>query len=174
MKPIYSVYTGILLIVLSGCSSSVQRPDDAGGYVYNLEKYNTVELTVSDTATKDPNDRVRFDENALQEIIRKKLEVGGLIDESSLKSVRVEINDIRVRSSFNAFMWGFMAGNDHIRGEVSLIGDDGVPFHSFQVSASYALGGLAGMNETRMSWLYEEFSKLVHEEISGNKATAMR
>ena len=65
------------------------------------------------------------------------------------------ITDIRVRSTFNAFMWGFMAGDDHIVGDVSLIGDKGEPRHTFKISASYALGGFAGMNETRMGWPFQ-------------------
>jgi hypothetical protein len=39
--------------------------------------------------------------------------------------------------------------------------------HRFTVSASYALGGFAGMNETRMSWLFEKFSELTVAEIKG-------
>jgi len=65
-------------------------------------------------------------------------------------------------------MWGFMAGDDHIVGAVSLVGDTAAPRHTFKVSASYALGGLAGMNETRMGWLYEEFAKLTPAEINGD------
>jgi hypothetical protein len=67
-------------------------------------------------------------------------------------------------------MWGVMAGNDHIKGNVTLIKDNGEPQHTFSVSASYALGGFAGMNETRMGWLFEEFSKLAVAEIAGDKA----
>ena len=44
---------------------------------------------------------------------------------------------------------------------------DGKPVHHFDVSASYALGGFAGMNETRMSWLFEKFSELTVNEIMG-------
>jgi hypothetical protein len=43
--------------------------------------------------------------------------------------------------------------------------------HTFDVSASYALGGFAGMNETRMSWLFEKFSELTVDEIIGKKAS---
>jgi hypothetical protein len=110
---------------------------------------------------------VRFEEDKLREMIQRKLEVSGLLDEGSTKKVSIEITDIRIRSSFNAFMWGFMAGDDHIDGQVSLIDNDGKPIHSFTVSASYALGGLAGMNETRMSWLFEKFSELTVAEIKG-------
>jgi hypothetical protein len=104
-------------------------------------------------------------------MIQRKLAVCGVIDENSPKKVSIEITDIRVRSSFNAFMWGFMAGDDHILGDVTLTEGDGKPLHTFNVSASYALGGFAGMNETRMSWLFEEFSELTVEEILGEQAS---
>ena len=160
-----------LCFMVSACASSIQHRENAPDYSYKNEKFCKVDLTVSKDATKDPNDRVRFDENKLRNMIERKLEVCGLVDANSLKKVNIEITDIRVRSTFNAFMWGFMAGNDHIRGDVSLIGDNGNLMHTFHVSASYALGGFAGMNEARMSWLYEEFSKLAVDEIMGKNSS---
>jgi hypothetical protein len=148
-----------------------ERPDTATDYRYDGSKFSTVELTVSEDATEDPNDRVRFDDKALRDMIQHKMEVYGIVDENSPKKVSIEITDIRVRSSFNAFMWGFMAGDDHILGNITLSGDDGKPLHTFDVSASYALGGFAGMNETRMSWLFEKFSELTVEEILGKQAS---
>ena len=159
-----------LCVTLAACASSVKRPEDAAEYRYDGSKFCRVELTVSENATEDPDDRVRFDDKALQNMIQRKLEVCGVVDENSPKKVSIEITDIRVRSSFNAFMWGFMAGDDHIIGEVTLSGEDGKPQHTFNVSASYALGGFAGMNETRMSWLFEKFSELTVEEILGENA----
>jgi hypothetical protein len=152
---------------LIACASSVERPEGTSAYSYDGSKFAKVEMTVGEDATEDPNDRVRFEEDKLREMIQRKLEVSGLLDEGSTKKVSIEITDIRIRSSFNAFMWGFMAGDDHIDGQVSLIDNDGKPIHSFTVSASYALGGFAGMNETRMSWLFEKFSELTVAEIKG-------
>jgi hypothetical protein len=163
-----------LCVILAACASSVKRPGGAADYRYDGSKFCRVELTVNKNATKDPDDRVRFDDKALREMIQRKLEVCGVVDENSPKKVSIEITDIRVRSSFNAFMWGFMAGDDHILGDVTLTGDDGKSLHTFTVSASYALGGLAGMNETRMSWLFEKFSELTVEEILGEHASRMQ
>ena len=65
-------------------------------------------------------------------------------------------------------MFGFMAGDDHIKGEVIIRSPDGVEFQRFGVSASCALGGIAGgQTETRMGWLYETFAKHVVEELTG-------
>ena len=170
MNSLSKLFVVALLLTLISCSSKIQRPQDGtANYAYGGEKYGNVELTVNKDATEDPNDIVRFDDKKLQEMIKKKLDVSGLIDEKEISKIKVEITDIRIRSSFNAFMWGVMAGNDHIRGDVSLLNDDGNTIYKFHVSASYALGGFAGFNETRMSWLFEEFSKLTLEEIKGEQ-----
>jgi hypothetical protein len=170
MERLYRLLVVVLCVAMTACASSVKRPDSVADYRYDGSKFCRVELTVNKDATKDPNDRVRFDDKALRDMIQRKLEVYGVVDENSPKKVSIEIMDIRVRSSFNAFMWGFMAGDDHILGNVTVTGDDGNPMHSFNVSASYALGGFAGMNETRMSWLFEKFSDLTVAEIIGKNA----
>jgi hypothetical protein len=156
--------------LLTACASSVQRRPDAVEYRYGGETFSKVELIVDAAATKDPNDLVRFENQKLQSIIERNLGASGLIDPASLSLVKVVVTDIRVRSTFNAFMWGFMAGDDHLVGDVSLIDHKGDPRHTFKVSASYALGGFAGMNETRMGWLYEEFAKLTLAEIKRDSA----
>jgi hypothetical protein len=157
----------VFCVFMTACASSVQRRPDADVYSYGGEKFSKVELSVDPAATQDANDLVRFESQKLQSIIEKNLSTSGLIDGASASMVKVVITDIRVRSTFNAFMWGFMAGDDHIVGDVSIVEDKGEPKHTFKVSASYALGGLAGMNETRMGWLYEEFAKLTLAEIKG-------
>ena len=159
----------ILALVNVGCASSVERMNDSETYHYDGQKFGKVELTIRKDATDDLDDIVRFDQDELQNMIEQNLEVKGLVDANSHNVVKVEITDVRVRSTFNAFMWGFMAGDDHIEGDISLLGENVAPFHTFQVSASYALGGMMGFKETRMSWLYEEFSKLTLQEILGER-----
>ena len=171
MKNVYKLIVIGLCFTLIGCGSHVQHTQDSDNYAYNGEKYCKVELSINKDATEDPNDIVRFDGEELRNMIERKLGICGLMNEKSVKSVKIEITDIRIRSSFNAFMWGVMAGDDHIEGDIILIGDNGEPQYTFNVSASYALGGFAGMDETRMSWLFEEFSKLAVAEIAGEEAT---
>ena len=166
-----TVYCPIFAVSLlvAGCSSSVERIHDSKSYRYDGQKFNKVELTIRDDATYDLDDIVRFDGNELRGMIERNLEVNRLRDSNSTNIIKVEITDVRVRSTFNAFMWGFMAGDDHIEGDILLLGENAAPFHVFHVSASYALGGMMGFKETRMSWLYEEFSKLIFQEILGKK-----
>jgi hypothetical protein len=57
-------------------------------------------------------------------------------------------------------MWGFMAGDDHVKGTVDVLNGANSAVDSFEVSASYALGGLGGgQDSARMNYLYEAFSK---------------
>lgn len=161
------IFTFILAVV--GCASSVERMNDVDTYRYDGQKFNKVKLTISKNATEDLDDIVRFDQDELRNMIEQNLEVKELVDANSHNIVKVEITDIRVRSTFNAFMWGIMAGDDHIEGDISLLGENAAPFHTFHVAASYALGGMMGFKETRMGWLYEEFSKLTLQEILGEK-----
>ncbi|MCP3874480.1 MAG: DUF4410 domain-containing protein [Desulfobacteraceae bacterium] len=169
MKSLLKITALFLILTCISCSSKAQRPQEHSNYEYSGEKYAKVELSINKTASKDLDDIVRFDDKKLCEMIEKKLAVSGLIEEASSNKVKVEITDIRIRSSFNAIMWGVMAGDDHITGDVSLIGEDGRTICKFEIYASYALGGFAGMNETRMSWLFEKFSELTLKEIAGER-----
>lgn len=169
-KPYILIFA--LLFFVAGCASSVERINDSKAYRYDGQKFNKVELIIRKDATDDLDDIVRFDQDELRNMIELNLDVKGLKDVNSPNIVKVEITDVRVRSTFNAFMWGFMAGDDHIEGDILLLGENAAPFHAFHVAASYALGGMMGFKETRMSWLYEEFSKLTLQEILDKKSDA--
>jgi hypothetical protein len=59
-----------------------------------------------------------------------------------------------------------MAGDDHINGHVRVLDPSGRPLRSFEVKASYALGGLAGGQDgARMGWLYDKFADMAAEEL---------
>jgi glucose dehydrogenase len=76
------------------------------------------------------------------------------------------VSNIRVRSNFSAVMWGFMAGNDTITGDIIIKDQNGEVLDQFEVSAAYALGGLAGgQDDARMGWLYESFAEETLKEL---------
>lgn len=158
-----------LLFFVAGCTASaVERINDSKVYRYDGQKFNKVELIIREDATDDLGDIIRFDQDELRNMIEHTLDVKGLKDVNSPNIVKVEINDVRVRSTSDVLVWGFMAGDDHIEGDILLLGENAIPFHAFHVAASsyaYALGRFAGFKEIRMSWLYEEFSKLTLQEI---------
>ncbi len=86
-----------------------------------------------------------------------------------MPKILVEVKDVRVRSNFSAVMWGFMAGNDHITGDIVIQNNNGSELDRFEVSVSYALGGLAGgMDSSRMGWLYETFAEETVKELTKN------
>ncbi|MDN7889834.1 DUF4410 domain-containing protein [Burkholderia cepacia] len=155
---------------LSGCASSVTRDasDPAGAAVTaSTMKFGTkpvvVKVTLDNTAQEALKDNLKFDAKKLQEKIESALDARKLLakaDSTDAMHLNVEVNGIRVRSSFSAVMFGFMAGNDHVDGTVTLVDADNHQIDRFKVSASYALGGIAGgMDDTRMSWLYEKFTE---------------
>jgi hypothetical protein len=90
----------------------------------------------------------------------------------------VVVTRVRVRSTFNAIMWGAMSGNDAVEGEVTVKDITGKVLDKFAVTASYALGGFAGgQDATRTGWLYEAFAKEVAAQYStetGGSKTAAR
>jgi len=90
-------------------------------------------------------------------VVKQKFEESGLMNAASEYSVHIAVTDLRTRSTFTAIMFGFMAGNDHIVGTVTITDNSNRTLKSFEISASYALGGLAGGQDSmRMNWLYEK------------------
>ena len=83
----------------------------------------------------------------------------------------MEVKDIRVRGNFNAIIWGFMAGNDHLTGDVIVKDANGAEVDRFEVSSSYAFGGLAGGQESvRLDWLYKSFAEEAVAELTSMQA----
>ncbi|MBN3827560.1 DUF4410 domain-containing protein [Burkholderia sp. Ac-20384] len=154
---------------LSGCASSVTREaSDQPGAIATAStpKFGTkpviVNVTLDNAAQEALKDNLKFSPDNLKGKIesalaaRKLLATTGSTDAMHLN---VEVTGIRVRSSFSAVMFGFMAGNDHVDGTVTLTDADNHPVDRFKVSASYALGGIAGIDSLRMDWLYEKFTE---------------
>ncbi|HDR9285699.1 TPA: DUF4410 domain-containing protein [Burkholderia multivorans] len=154
---------------LSGCASSVTRDasTSAGAPVTaSTTHFGTkpviVNVTLDDTAREELKDNLKFDAKKLQEKLETALDARKLLakaDSPDAMHLNVEVTGIRVRSSFSAVMFGFMAGNDHVNGTVTLADADNRPVDRFKVSASCALGGIAGIDSMRMDWLYEKFTE---------------
>jgi hypothetical protein len=154
---------------LLGCASGARR-DEAAAPAAAAElagqKYSSINLQLSDKAKKLLLDNPKFNPDALKGTIQRMLEARGLLQAGSPYRIDVEVTDLRVRSNFSAVMFGFMAGADSVAGSVSIADKDGRRVSRYEVSASYALGGIAGgQDETRMGWLYEEFAKHVVNEL---------
>jgi hypothetical protein len=163
--------------VLAGCASGVQRHDDPGrraAYFAGGGKVaQNVTLTLSKEAQAKLSDNLKFDQERLLATVRRAMEAKGLLaktPDGSLPTIEIVVTDIRVRSSFSAVMFGFMAGSDSLAGDVVARDPSGKELQRFAVSASYALGGIAGgMDDARMNWLYETFAQHTIDELTGTR-----
>ena len=160
----------VLTLSVLGCSSAVKRDGLSGEAAIRQTaglRYSAVNVYLNDQARKQLIDNVKFDPEALKGTVHRLLMARNLLDAGSAHTIDIEITDIRVRSHFAAVMFGFFAGSDSVIGNVHVKGANGRPLIRYEVSASYALGGLAGgQDDARMGWLYEEFAKLAVNELS--------
>jgi hypothetical protein len=158
------------ILVLSGCSSQVKRNETANTTRPVVKALQNFSIDMSPEAELKLADNVKFDINALESNLDRALKANNLMAPNGDFRLKVTVNDIRVRSTFNAVMWGFMAGDDHLTGKVTVLNLEDKPVYEFEASASYALGGLGGgQDSSRMNWLYEEFSELVVNELLQKK-----
>jgi hypothetical protein len=174
----WSRFTWIgLTVLLAACASGVQKVDDPGRRASYFSGGGKVAQEVTLSMTKEAQakltDNLKFDQEKLLATVRRALDANGLLAKApdpQLPKIEVVVTDVRARSTFAAVMFGFMAGDDRVAGEVIARTHDGKEVQRFAVSASYALGGLAGgQEEARMNWLYETFAQHVVDELTGKK-----
>ncbi len=172
------LFVAFLAFAISACSSGVQRAPETGLQQPQFdsagEQAGTLSIALSDDARVEAADNLKFDMAEMEKTLRRALEVNNIITASPdamLPSIEITVTSVRVRSNFSAIMFGFMAGDDHINGDVKVKGPDGEVLQAFGVSASYALGGLAGgQDSARLDWLYESFAERTTEELTGKAA----
>lgn len=118
-------------------------------------------------------DNLKFDKDELLSHVKRTLDANAILlpePDNQAPGLEIQVKDFRVRSNFSAVMWGFMAGSDSITGDVVMRDANGNEVDRFEVSVSYALGGIAGGQDgTRMSWLYEKFAEETLNELTGKK-----
>ena len=173
-KKLYSLIL-VFVFVLGGCSTAIKRPEgtenQAKPAVKALSEFN---VTLSDNAKSQLPDNIKFNKDDLHNTLKRTLESLDLLASDGSFTMRVVVDDIRVRSNFSAVMWGFMAGDDHLEGDVSILDSDGEVVYEFRPEISYALGGIAGgQDSVRMSYLYEEFAEAIAEELAVKKAESV-
>ena len=161
-------------LTFSACSSSVERAPELGLQQPQFdepgEKAGDLSVSLSSGASIEASENLKFSQQDFRQTIYRVLTLQDLISEQkdeALPIIEVTVTSVRVRSSFSAIMFGFLAGDDHIEGDVLVRAPDGTKLQEFSVAASYAWGGFAGGDETRMEWLYENFAERMAEELSG-------
>ena len=159
-------------MVLGGCASGVTRMDSTMNAASKVDPVvKAVSVWLSDDARKLVADNLKFNQETLRSTVERSLQAQNMLKPDAGQKLDVEVTGFRVRSAFTAIMFGFMAGNDNIEGIVTVTDGSGKVMKRAKVSASYALGGIAGgQDESRMSWLYEEFTKHTVAELSGVSA----
>lgn len=158
---------------LVGCFSTVKREEsNSTGRVVLSEQNQISSMTISLTneAKEKLKDNLKFDQNQLLYNVKKAFETNSLLNnqsETSLPDLEIQVKDVRVRSTFSAVMWGFMAGSDSITGDIVLRSPSGEEVNRFEVSVSYAFGGIGGgQDDARMNWLYEKFAEETINELT--------
>jgi len=168
---------GLLSLFYSGCASGVTRAPNEPAASFKLsegKKIAEVKVALTPEMKEKLKDSLKFDEEALRRHIEMALSGYSVYDASKkgeMPTLDILVTNVRVRSTFNAVMWGFMAGSDQIEGTVVIKDPTGNKLDSFTVSTSYALGGWGGGQDSmRMDWLYEAFSKETVKELTGKDA----
>jgi hypothetical protein len=153
-------------VALVGCAGTIKQDPRVTGDVSKVVGIAKVEARMTPEALKLQADNPQFSREELAGYLRRKLEAKGFVGPAAQYSVDIVVTNIRVRSAFSAIMWGALAGSDSVAATVRIVDQAGNPVRSFDVDASYALGGLAGGQDgMRMSWLYDKFSELAVAEL---------
>lgn len=161
-------------LALAGCASGVTRTPSAAVPLQQASapaytQFASVTLSMTPDAKAKALDNLKFNPDQLLDHVRRALEAKSLIvaNDAALPKVEIVVTSMRVRSNFSAVMWGFMAGADSIEGDIVPTNTGGKELDRFAVSASYALGGLAGgQDDARMGWLYEKFAQETVNELA--------
>lgn len=171
-----------IAFMLGGCASGVTRKPDVSASATRAaptySQFSSVSVSLTNEAKAKSSENLKFNPDELLSYVKRALESKSLLNPSpdkNLPKLEVQVKDMRIRSNFSAIMWGFMAGADSIRGDIVLTDASGKELDRFEVSTSYALGGLAGgQDSSRMSWLYEKFAQETVTELTKQQPTASR
>lgn len=164
----------LVVLVLTGCVSGVQR-DPTMSSRYAGQRFGALAVEVNDAAKEGLRDDAESESRRLARTLEQALRERDLMDRTSDYRLRVELTELRVRSTFWAFMLSFISGSDRIAGEVTLQGG-GQRLDRFTVSAANAFAGwITPPARTRAQWLYDEFARLTVDGIlDGRAAVAAR
>ena len=173
------------LLALAGCASGVKRAEDHKAALFKPSAEIPIgQINVSATPeaiAKIEEAKKKFSPELLKGSLMTALSAQQLLAPNGQGGLVMDVvvTRVRLRSTFNAIMWGAMSGNDAVEGQVTVKDVTGKVLDQFAVNASYALGGFGGgQDATRTGWLYEAFAKEVAAqyapEPAGGSKTAAR
>lgn len=164
----------VLVLGLVACASTVTRRPGADWY-YGGQQFGAVRVTLTPKAERKLEDHTEFDPWQLEAAMAQALETRGLLSRESPYQLDVQVTDLRVRSTFWAFMLSFVYGADRVVGHVTVRQPaSGRRLHSFVVKAYNALAGWVTLPASvRTEWLYDEFAELTVREILNGAGPAL-
>src|SRR5262245_28705403 len=135
------------VIIMSGCAASVTRTDGRKASVFQPSAESPigqVRVAATDDVREKLKDNFNFSPDQLRGALEQALKANEMLAPQGGEGVSMDVlvTRVRVRSTFNAVMWGAMAGNDALEGDVTIKDSSGKVVDKFTISASYALGGL--------------------------------
>lgn len=175
-----------IVLAMVGCASSVKRPESHKVAVFKPSADAPIGV-INVSATKQALARIeeakkKFDPNQLRANIQIALTQSQMYAKAGQGGLTMDVvvTRVRLRSTFNAIMWGPMAGNDAVEGDVVVKDAMGKVLDKYSVTASYAFGGFGGgLDQTRTGWLYEAFANEIVGQYKtdlqgGSRSTAKR
>jgi len=160
-----------MALLCAACAGTAHRTESPGSAAAaGTLKVRSVEARVSDKAKEQLAENIKFDLNTLRSTVERTLSASNLEDAGVTATLDVEVTNVYIRGSFTATMFGFFAGADNIGGNVRVLDPEGRVLRSFDVDASYALGGFAGgQDSVRLNYLYEKFAELTRDQLRAEK-----
>lgn len=171
-----AILVSMAVLFLAGCASGIETKSDVtqAQFIGPNQPIRAVAISFTPAAQDELADNLKFNQNVLVDRVVRALQARSQYNAGnpSAETIEIRMTNIRIRSNFNALMWGFMAGADKLAGDVYLRDASGKTVNHFSVYADYALGGLAGASdEARMGWLYDKFSQLLIQHLLGMPTT---
>ena len=167
-RALCTVTIALLLAACAGTAARKESPDSAASI--GTLRVKSVEVRASPQAKEQLPDNIKFELNALSSTIERVLSTASLQDAVAADTLDVEITNVYVKGTLSAVMFGLFAGADNISGNVRVLDATGKALRSFEVSASYGLGGLAGGQDSiRLNYLYEKFAELTRDQLRDQK-----
>ncbi|MFC1681115.1 hypothetical protein ACFL1S_04900 [Pseudomonadota bacterium] len=160
----------VLVLLLAGCAGQVTQSTEAPKP--EVRSLRNVSLEMSPKVVKKIANDVEFDIGVFKSVLMEALNSRQLLASDGDFDLNVVINEVRIRSTGSAVLFGFLAGDDHVTGEAIVLDRKGEAVYTYNANASYALGGFGGSDDTtRINWLYKKFSEIVSDELVEKRDT---
>src|SRR3569832_2484330 len=148
-------------VMLAGCAAGVKQAIVVFWLFLTTQPAKSISISLNDEVKTKVSVYLKFDQSALLNTVKRALTARNLLNESkpdASHTIEIVMKDFRVRSNFTAVMFGFMAGNDSITGDVVLrdaAGESAQGIGSADFEAVQLFSG--GMVVAWLGWLFVFF-----------------